>query len=306
MIAVPVSSFKTSVRMMPFVTFVLLLCSVPVMGSNLIPIQMKHFSASISFAKRRTMVTTSPSTTKERKKFWNRFSDSDKSTNSPSNASSSRSRAISKIHKPGIAMNRRQSIHTRFSDFFLQTIQNLVEGTPRAPGPRLIHHALYWLTALDAIQCVIANHYLVPTLLNVGSASSSGSGGKVGGITSVYSTLFYFARLRPRLLYSVGALLRALQLCTPLQRIIDPSVGVGAGINFCAIMAKSRWVKPLVLGWATTKYCWVWLGACKVHGAHLPIVLSMKQLKRRSNYSLSGTSGGRDRSSSSSSSMEET
>jgi hypothetical protein len=46
----------------------------------------------------------------------------------------------------------------------------------------------------------------------------------------------------------------SLQLCTPIRKVIDPSIGVGAGINLCALLAGSRWIKPLVLGWATTKW----------------------------------------------------
>ena len=100
-------------------------------------------------------------------------------------------------------------------------------------------------------------------------------------VPSVYSKLFYFARLRPRLVFSVGSLLRALQLCTPLGRILDPSIGVGAGINLCAILAGSRWVKPLVLGWATTKYLWKWLGAERVGRAFLPITLSIREWEQQ-------------------------
>ncbi|VEU44158.1 unnamed protein product [Pseudo-nitzschia multistriata] len=59
-------------------------------------------------------------------------------------------------------------------------------------------------------------------------------------VREVYSKLFYFARMRPRLLYSIGALLRALSLCTPLRHLFDPTVGVGAGIHFFASLASSR------------------------------------------------------------------
>ncbi|CAJ1938304.1 unnamed protein product [Cylindrotheca closterium] len=97
----------------------------------------------------------------------------------------------------------------------------------------------------------------------------------------MYSKLFVFARLRPRLLFSVGALLRALQLCTPFQKVIDPSIGVGAGVNLCAVLAGSRWVKPVVLGWATTKAIWVWLGARQMDRAFLPITLSIHEWEDR-------------------------
>lgn len=162
-----------------------------------------------------------------------------------------------------------------------------VTGDVRKVGPRFVHHILYWLTATDAVYNVYLNEYTHTTtsplwvLLScivAGTPLSALSIGRTGQhyqqqqqhqhalVPSVYSKLFYFARLRPRLLYAIGALLRALQLCTPFRRVLDPTAGVGAGINLCAILAGSRWVKPLVLGWATTKWvriirivrlCWI-------------------------------------------------
>jgi hypothetical protein len=73
------------------------------------------------------------------------------------------------------------------------------------------------------------------------------------------------------------SLLCRLQLCTPLGKVIDPSIGVGAGINACALLAGSRWVKPFILGWATTKWIWTWLGARQVDRAYLPITLSIHE-----------------------------
>lgn len=149
-------------------------------------------------------------------------------------------------------------------------IQNVTTGTVNA-GPRVIHHALYWLTAADAIQSIVHNQYT--DLMGVLATRQHHK----NMVPAVYSKIFYFAQLRPRLLYAVGALLRALQLCTPLGRILDPSIGVGAGINLCAMIASSRWIKPLILGWATTKYAWKWLGAKRVQRAYLPITLSIRE-----------------------------
>lgn len=153
---------------------------------------------------------------------------------------------------------------------FRKFINNVASGVVEA-GPRAIHHVLYWLTAADALQSVVRNQYTDI----IGTVTSRPVEWHM--VPSVYSKLFYFARLRPRLVYSVGALLRALQLCTPMGRILDPSIGVGAGINLCAILASSRWVKPLILGWTTTKYVWKWLGAKRVERAYLPITLSIKE-----------------------------
>jgi len=137
-------------------------------------------------------------------------------------------------------------------------------------GPKFVHHCFYWITSLDAVYSIFENEYC-----------TSFRGFVVVKHTPVISKLFYFARLRPRLLYSVGALLRALQMCTPLERIFDPRVGVGAGINLFAFLAGSRWVKPLVLGWATTKWLWSWLGAGKLPRAYVPITLSIHEWEKR-------------------------
>mmetsp|Transcript_13931 Transcript_13931/g.30450 ORF Transcript_13931/g.30450 Transcript_13931/m.30450 type:complete len:227 (+) Transcript_13931:179-859(+) len=158
---------------------------------------------------------------------------------------------------------RESSRHCLITSFW----ENLVTGQA-SPGPKALHHWLYWMTAVDAIENVLRNEYTTTT-------TATTFGGPFS-TAAVYSKLFYFARLRPRLLYAVGAILRALQLCTPLGRVLDPTIGVGAGINLCGSLANSRWVKPLILGFATTKFVWKWLGARQPQGrAFVPISLSL-------------------------------
>ena len=181
------------------------------------------------------------------------------------------------------------------------------------PANRVLLHILYWLSAWDAVNSVRYNKYVdYPSISNIkpqnyyylmmssrdpnnikekdgNSSNKKTSSIKIDGknvLNEVYSTIFYFAQLRPRLQYAVGALLRALQLCTPLQNVIDPSIGVGAGINFCAIFANVRWIKPLILGWATTKSIWLWLGASKPKGAHVPITLTIMKPSTSSSTTL--------------------
>jgi len=161
---------------------------------------------------------------------------------------------------------------------FRQTINELVTGIVRTPSPRYIQHALYWITAADAILSVILNEYSDFSLCGAFFVPHATTQGVV---REVYSKLFYFARMRPRLLYSIGALLRAFSLCTPLRYLLDPTVGVGAGIHFFAYLAGSRWVKPLILGWATTKAFWTWMGARPVHRAYLPITLSIHEWEEK-------------------------
>lgn len=157
-------------------------------------------------------------------------------------------------------------------------INESVTGVVKKPCHRYFQHALYWMTAADTVVSVILNEYfdfLFP------GASIVMPNEKQGVVREVYSKLFYFARMRPRLLYSIGALGRAFSLCTPFRYLLDPTVGVGAGIHIFAFLAGSRWVKPLILGWATTKAFWTWLGARPVDGAYLPITLSIHEWEEK-------------------------
>ncbi|KAG7367673.1 hypothetical protein IV203_030344 [Nitzschia inconspicua] len=181
------------------------------------------------------------------------------------------------------------TIKTKTKPFFqkVQSIlgwyNNLRKGTVHQPCTMVMQHILYWITAADAVHSLFLNEY--SGLYGFLYSSSSALAERMSLVPSVYSKLFYFARLRPRLLYAIGALVRALQLCTPLRKVIDPCIGVGAGVNLCALLAGSRWVQPFVLGWATTKWLWTWLGACQVERAFLPITLSIHEWedKKKSN-----------------------
>lgn len=173
----------------------------------------------------------------------------------------------------------------KYNRSFRDTVNEIVTGEVRKPSHRYFQHALYWMTAADSIISIILNEY---TVFSFPGASIAAPFEKQGVVREVYSKLFYFARMRPRLLYSIGALVRALSLCTPLRHLMDPTVGVGAGIHFFAHLACARWVKPLILGWATTKAFWIWLGARPVDRAFIPITLSIheweeKKAKKSSN-----------------------
>jgi hypothetical protein len=163
-----------------------------------------------------------------------------------------------------------------------QAMEGLVSGTVK-PGPQFLQHCLYWLTAADAVGCVFLNEYssILTGHNHNHNNNHHNNNNNMIPYSVLYSKLFYFAKLRPRLLYAIGALLRALQLCTPCRCILDPTIGVGAGINLCAILVGSLWVKPLVLGWATTKWAWTWLGARQVEKAYVPITVSIREWDER-------------------------
>mmetsp|Transcript_21805 Transcript_21805/g.63444 ORF Transcript_21805/g.63444 Transcript_21805/m.63444 type:complete len:233 (+) Transcript_21805:121-819(+) len=139
---------------------------------------------------------------------------------------------------------------------------------------------LYWLSAVDAVAAVLCDDFRMKILLPRAPVMHlENPSDRVAA--SIIPRIFYFARLRPRLLWSVGALLRALQLCTPIQRVLNPSAGVGLGVNMCAIVARSRWVAPLVVGWASSGPVWRWLGARQPQGAVVPIAVSISQRASR-------------------------
>ena len=152
-------------------------------------------------------------------------------------------------------------------------------GTPH-PVPKLLPTRvcrwLYIFTVVNPVLSVIANEYknvdskFLPSPLRAEPLSTHRT-------ASVYRTLFYFAKLKPRLLFAVGACLRALQQTTVIQLVFDPSVGVGAGLNLVALATASRWPSALMLGWAVSKPYWRFLHAAPPEGAKLPIQLHVWQ-----------------------------
>lgn len=122
-------------------------------------------------------------------------------------------------------------------------------------------HALYLASAINPVLSVLSNEYVTWSKWNTLKGVPRVIAPKNPKINKVYSTLFYFARLKPRLLFVAGAALRALQQTTVLQLFFEPSVGVGAGLNMLALFADSRWPAPLFLGWAASRNFWLALGA---------------------------------------------
>ena len=114
---------------------------------------------------------------------------------------------------------------------------------------------LYIATVINPALSVIHNEYhsVVPVLKRDTAAAPFRGGGVA---PPIYRTLFYFARLKPRLLFVVGACLRALQQTTVLNLVFDPGVGVGAGLNLLALSTSSRWPASFTLGWALSKPGW--------------------------------------------------
>ena len=81
------------------------------------------------------------------------------------------------------------------------------EHAPRSRQPLLSPlsgRTLYLLTAVNPMLAALSNDY--SSRVQVPGSKTQKPEGIVSG---VYRTLFYFARLKPRLMFSVGAALRA-------------------------------------------------------------------------------------------------
>jgi hypothetical protein len=123
---------------------------------------------------------------------------------------------------------------------------------------------LYCLTAINPLLSVVGNEYT--SVLTRDSPRSQNP-----TAAAVYRTLFYFAKLKPRLVFVVGSCLRALQQTTVLQLVFDPCAGVCAGLDFLAWFVSSRWPSPLVLGWVVSKPFWQLLRAAPPPSVKVPI-----------------------------------
>jgi len=127
---------------------------------------------------------------------------------------------------------------------------------------------LYCLSALNPLIAVICNDYtqmveFLPWL------QTQPKNIVVKSLTGAFS----FVRFRPRVSFAIGGMLRALQLTTAFQNVIDPTVGVGFGLNMLCLFAKSRWPSTIFLGWSLTKPIWKVLGATPPSASPVPITV---------------------------------
>ena len=119
--------------------------------------------------------------------------------------------------------------------------------------------AIYVATAINPALSVIGNEYTSVLWLRRSKTPVQGA----TAVNQIYRSLFYFAKLKPRLLFVIGACVRALALTTVIELVFDPPIGVGAGLNLLALGVAAQWPAPLVLGWAVSKPLWRMLRAEK-------------------------------------------
>ena len=161
----------------------------------------------------------------------------------------------------------------------------------QTPMPAPLGRILYAVTAINPALFVITNRYqgwLQPPAESGPQAKKARRRKELSpkpttrlrpkptpleGFTAVYlPQIFYFARLKPRLLFVIGGVLRGLQLTTPIQYAFDPPAGCGAGLNLLCLLAGSRWPAAGVLGFALCKPFWRILGA---ETPHLQVPISV-------------------------------
>ena len=137
---------------------------------------------------------------------------------------------------------------------------------------------LYGISALNPFLAVFFNDYSrmlepFPFLVKTQSNLSIGFINLEGVFTVV--------RLRPRVSFAIGALLRALQLTTPFQYVLNPPVGVGFGLNVICLLANSRWPATIFLGWCLTGPIWKILGARAPSSSPVPITINFNTGKNK-------------------------
>ena len=155
----------------------------------------------------------------------------------------------------------------------LQRLRRLVERAPKSLSPSVCR-TLYLASIVNPAISVMANNYdhRLPFLGFVQRGE-----GKDAFVERAWSSIFYFARLRPRLLFVIGSALRALQTTTVLQYVFDPTAGVGFGLNVLALLTSSRWPATFLLGWASSSGLWRLLGAKPPPKINVPIAVSIKR-----------------------------
>lgn len=121
---------------------------------------------------------------------------------------------------------------------------------------RWLGRALYALTVINPFFSVLADDYTFVrdaarsfALARKRNAPSENSEKLRELVTGVGS-------IKPRRLFVLGAVLRGIQLHSPLCASFDPPATFGVGINILALIDGVAWPAALLLGWAVTAPWW--------------------------------------------------
>lgn len=117
--------------------------------------------------------------------------------------------------------------------------------------------ALYALTVVNPFISVLANDYTfardakrIYVLAVKGDVPPRENSDKLRQLVTGIGAV------KPRTLCVLGAVLRGVQLHSPLCRVFDPPASFGVGVNMLALVDGVAWPASLLLGWALSAPWW--------------------------------------------------
>ena len=143
-----------------------------------------------------------------------------------------------------------------------------VTQAARADWRQRARRTLLVATSINPALAVLSNDYearRIDKLLGVPLPLAT-----IDSTTNALQSWLFSVVLRPRVLFTIGALLRTLQLTTPLKWFYDPSCGIAAGTNLLCLYSNSAWPAALVLGWMASPPFWELLGSSSDCCADVP------------------------------------
>jgi hypothetical protein len=153
----------------------------------------------------------------------------------------------------------RPTIMLRGLAFSTLLVCAMTASTPPPHWQRRARRSLFVLSSVNPALAVLSNDYKARRIDQVLGIAVPTADVGLTGISGVAPWLFSVV-LRPRVMFTIGALLRVLQLTTPLRWLFNPSCGIAAGTNLLCLWSNSAWPATIVLGWVTSPALWAALG----------------------------------------------
>ena len=129
----------------------------------------------------------------------------------------------------------------------------------RRPGWRRVWagRAGYALSVVNPFFSVLANDYtFVRDAKNSYILAIKGGAPAADNSEKLRQLVTGVGAVKPRRLLVLGAVLRGVQLHSPLRRVFDPPASFGLGVNMLALIDGVAWPASLLLGWALSAPWW--------------------------------------------------
>ena len=129
----------------------------------------------------------------------------------------------------------------------------------RRPGWRRVWagRAGYALSVVNPFFSVLANDYtFVRDAKRSYILAIKGGAPAVDNSEKLRQLVTGVGAVKPRRLLVLGAVLRGVQLHSPLRRVFDPPASFGLGVNMLAFIDGVAWPASLLLGWALSAPWW--------------------------------------------------